>query len=139
MAERDDDLRRRFHRLREDDRAATPSFARTLAGARARRSRRPGLMWLLATAAALVVVAVAVCWTTPWSPERLPTDATATAPALDDDWIAPTDRFLASMEPEPPVPDSVSRFADESDSLVGFSSPTAGLLDLDAPAHRRVP
>lgn len=123
-----DDLQRQFAELREEDAASAPSFAGTLAAARARQEPRGDAVWawsaLAGAAVMLAVVAVAIRWV---GPNAFP-GGTAQPMSTVDEWIAPTDDLLASALVDP-----------EFDELAFFSSPTADLIDLGDELTTRTP
>ncbi|MDB4869868.1 MAG: hypothetical protein JWL97_872 [Gemmatimonadales bacterium] len=88
----DRDIRQRFAQLRESDREAAPSFARTYARARTRRSVGAMLRvrpLVIGAAAAVVVAAVWLANGRPFSPHTAPPPIAAIAA-----WRAPTDVLL---------------------------------------------
>lgn len=91
---RDDELRALFAAQRQDDAAASRSFAQTVAAARRRAQRRPRLaapLHALAGAAALLVIAVALgTW---GRGRRAPGDSLAVDLGAVR-WAAPTDFLL---------------------------------------------
>ena len=121
-----DDLQRQFAELREEDAAGAPSFAGTLAAARARQEPRGDAVWawnaLAGAAVMLAVVALAIRWV---GPSVFP-GGTAQPMSTVDEWIAPTDDLLASALVDP-----------EFDELAFFSSPTADLICRGSPRDRR--
>jgi hypothetical protein len=81
----DNDLGRRFSRLRNADRAQAPSFTQTYQRARRRSSAAPRGI-LIGAAAAIVIAAISIGHARSRS-------QTETAPAITT-WRAPTDVFL---------------------------------------------
>ena len=134
-----DDLQRHFAALRKEDADNVPSFARTMASARARREPRRRDRWLRAAlvgaVAAIAIVVVAIDLAGP----RVSTPGGALpAAGTVDQWVAPTDALLASAE-LPAVSNAVLGSAADraSDDIAFFSSPTADLLDfVDDPTVR---
>ena len=85
----ENDLSRRFSRLRDVDRAQAPTFAQTYQRARARQrwSAAPrGSRLVIGAAAAIVIAAI-------WLGHARSTSPTVAAPAITT-WRAPTDVFL---------------------------------------------
>lgn len=141
MYERDDELKELFEEVRRGDETRTPPFARVWAAVSERRDDPARPAWvrglLPATATAVLVVGLFVVgrWATAPAPSTQLESLGPPAPAIDA-WLAPSDRLFVVAEIDPDAPDA----GDEPDwgAITSFTSPTAGLLDLDLDSTRRI-
>lgn len=124
-----DDLKRQFAELREEDAAEAPSFAGTLAAARARQKPRGSAAWAWSALAGAAVMVAFVAFTLRSIGPSVSNPGNVVSPmSTVHEWIAPTDGLLASALADP-----------EFDELAFFSSPTADLIDLGDEFTTRTP
>ena len=111
----DDELRSRFHDLRDDDRGHIPSFGALWdrAEARARTSRHthtPGLVWIAAAASIVLAVGVVLARSDDGDPTRLVADSApldAVAAQTIGTWTSPTAGLLRTPGRDLLVPPSI--------------------------------
>lgn len=127
-----DDLKRQFAALRDEDTGDAPSFAGTLAAARARQERRGSANWAWAALVGTAVIATIAVMLNLVGPRESPSGESGSPAGTVEQWIAPTGDLLASAE-------LLAEPGDMFVELAFFSSPTADLIDLGDELTTRTP